>query len=463
MCNDAGWCGSGGPWITPESSMQKIVWTETNVQGPRRFHQALGQPKKEAGYYRDIRVVAFPAPSGNAKIDDIPGKAAFERRDIPPAPAEYAEPPAAETIQIGRIVDLTARFQDGQLDWDVPEGKWIIVRFGHTSTGVVNHPRPSGPGPGIRQAQQGSHPCMFQGLMGKLIADVGPLAGKTLVSTHIDSWETGSQNWTPRFREEFHPPRIRPPALFAGLHRPSGSQPRGFRAVPLGRAPDRLRPAGGKLRRLHARPGARTRLAALHRSLRRLPLRRRGLCRPRRRADGRILVLGRRHLLRLHGNVLGRPCLRQTHPGAEAFTATDGEKWLHHPASIKALGDWALCAGINRFVFHRYAMQPWLDRKPGMSMGPWGLHYERTQTWWEQSQPWHEYLARCQFMLRKGCSSPTSAICSRRARRDGSSRRWLPTSARRPIDPATTSTAARPRWCLNGCRSGTAASCCRTA
>ena len=39
--------------------------------------------------------------------------------------------------------------------------------------------------------------------MGKIVADVGPLAGKTLVATHIDSWEVGSQNWTPRFREEF--------------------------------------------------------------------------------------------------------------------------------------------------------------------------------------------------------------------------------------------------------------------
>jgi hypothetical protein len=35
-------------------------------------------------------------------------------------------------------------------------------------------------------------------------------------------------------------------------------------------------------------------------------------------------------------------------------------------------------------------------------MGPWGLHYERTQTWWEMAGPWHEYLSRCQFMLRQG-------------------------------------------------------------
>jgi hypothetical protein len=96
-------------------------------------------------------------------------------------------------------------------------------------------------------------------------------------------------------------------------------------------------------------------------------------------------------------HIYGKPIL-----GAEAFTATDKEKWQGHPGGIKALGDWAFCEGINRFVFHRYALQPWRDVKPGMSMGPWGLHYERTQTWWEQSKAWHEYLSRCQFLLQQG-------------------------------------------------------------
>ena len=37
-----------------------------------------------------------------------------------------------------------------------------------------------------------------------------------------------------------------------------------------------------------------------------------------------------------------------------------------------------------------------------MTMGPWGVHYERTETWWDWTAPWHEYLARCQFLLRQG-------------------------------------------------------------
>ena len=35
-------------------------------------------------------------------------------------------------------------------------------------------------------------------------------------------------------------------------------------------------------------------------------------------------------------------------------------------------------------------------------MGPYGVHWERTQTWWEMVPAYHEYLARCQFLLRRG-------------------------------------------------------------
>ena len=58
MNNDAGWCGSGGPWITPELSMQRIVWTETNVTGPVHFDAVLPQPKAVQDFYRDIAVFA---------------------------------------------------------------------------------------------------------------------------------------------------------------------------------------------------------------------------------------------------------------------------------------------------------------------------------------------------------------------------------------------------------------------
>ncbi|MCF7849414.1 MAG: hypothetical protein K9M45_11245, partial [Kiritimatiellales bacterium] len=65
MNNDAGWCGSGGPWITPELSMQHVVWTETNVAGPQRFDAVLPQPKAERDFYRDIAMFAYPTPATN--------------------------------------------------------------------------------------------------------------------------------------------------------------------------------------------------------------------------------------------------------------------------------------------------------------------------------------------------------------------------------------------------------------
>ena len=97
-------------------------------------------------------------------------------------------------------------------------------------------------------------------------------------------------------------------------------------------------------------------------------------------------------------HVYGHPVV-----AAESFTAIpDNARWQNHPFRLKPLGDLAFTQGINRFVFHRYSAQPWVDRKPGMTMGPWGIHMERTNTWWEQSKAWLAYLARCQAVLQSG-------------------------------------------------------------
>jgi hypothetical protein len=403
MNNDAGWCGSGGPWITPALAMQKVVWTNTQVEGPRRFEQVLPEPQKVADYYQDIAVLAFPTPA-EYRIENIQAKAAFIRQEVPPQ--KLPEPiPAEKTIPRSSIRNLTAQMaKDGRLVWDVPPGKWSVVRFGHTPTGKDNHPAPvDGRGLECDKLSRKAADVMFEGLMGKLIADSKPLAGKTLVATHIDSWEVGSQNWTPDFREEFR--RLR------------GYDPLPFLPVMTGRAVDSLEVSerflwdlrqtiselvvenyAGRFRELAHKHGLRLSIEAYD-----------GCCDDMTYAGQADEPMGEfwswtfgsgAHWcteMASAAHIYGRPIL-----GAEAFTATDKEKWLGHPGNIKALGDWAFCEGINRFVFHRYALQPWRDVKPGMSMGPWGLHYERTQTWWDQSKAWHEYLSRCQFLLQQG-------------------------------------------------------------
>ena len=536
MNNDAGWCGSGGPWITPELSMQRVVWTETVAQGGRRFEGVLPRPQAHANYYEDIAVQAIPMPAGedmtvadfsphavcstgsaagnvidgnsktsvelslpqkgqpqfvqvdfskpfparsltvtlagpqhswqgelqssedgktfkavcrldsrNATADfstvssrcfrivftgadpklrkltiseiqfsakhriaDFQGKSSFVPRFIEPQPANFQEPPAGVAIQKRDIVDLTAKMAaDGKLSWEVPPGKWLLLRFGHTTTGKDNHPAPE-PGRGLEcdKFSKAAVEAHFKGLMGKLIADSPALSGetKTLVATHIDSWEVGSQNWTPLMREEFK--KRRGYDLMAFLPAFTG------RVIESAQITERF-------------------LWDLRQTVSDMIVE---------NYAGHMRTLAHQHGLRLSIEAYdGVPCDEMTYAGqadepmsefwswgkfgaaysctemasaahvygkrilgAEAFTATDSEKWLGHPAVIKDLGDWAFCEGINRFVFHRYALQPWVNRAPGMSMGPWGLHYERTQTWWEQSKPWHEYLARCQYLLQQG-------------------------------------------------------------
>ncbi|MBI5091762.1 MAG: hypothetical protein HZB26_04875 [Candidatus Hydrogenedentes bacterium] len=400
MNDDAGWNGSGGPWIKPEQSMQKVVFTETNVEGPQHFDAKLPQAQAVAGFYRDIAVQAFPA-TGAYRIENLPNKAGYAVGF-----GGWASPKdllAEMVIDRGKMIDLTPKMdKDGHLVWDAPAGKWTVVRFGHTSTGMENAPAPeSGRGLECDKLSKEGIEANFAGMMGPLIADVGAAAGKTLVTTHIDSWENGAQNWTARMREEFQKRRgyDMTPFLPAFTGRVVGSLEISERFLwdlrmtiaemvadnYAGRMQELARQHGMKLS-IEAYGGPTDDIAYGGRAdepMCEFWIGGAGFPTPKEMASA--------------AHTYGKPIL-----GAEAFTADDREKWQQHPASIKALGDRAFCDGVNRFVFHRYALQPWADRRPGMTMGPWGLHYERTETWWDMSPAWHQYLARCQYMLRQG-------------------------------------------------------------
>jgi hypothetical protein len=404
MNNDAGWNGSGGPWIKPEQSMQKIVCSETNVAGPMRWEGALPQPETVAGFYRDIAVVAFPTP-GSYRIPAIRAKAMYETGYAGGIPRETV--PAEMVVDRKAILTLTSKMDAaGRLVWEVPPGRWTVLRLGHTCTGVENAPAPkTGRGLECDKLSREGIEANFAGMMDRLAADNGLKpgnAGPGLVATHIDSWENGSQNWTPRMREEFQ-------------------QRRGYDLFPFlpvitGRVVDSLEISERFLRDLRQTVSD---LVVENYA-------------------GRTRELAHANGLRFTVEAYGSPCDfipyggQSDEPmgefwdpsgametckgmagcahvygkrivGAESFTAGDQERWREHPGAIKALGDRAFCEGIQRFVFHRYALQPWPElRLPGMTMGPWGQHYERTETWWPETPAWHQYLARCQFLLRQG-------------------------------------------------------------
>ena len=57
-----GFALAGGPWITPEESMQKIVFCDTVVTGGKHHFQ-MPKPQHYADYYEDIAVYAIPVTS----------------------------------------------------------------------------------------------------------------------------------------------------------------------------------------------------------------------------------------------------------------------------------------------------------------------------------------------------------------------------------------------------------------
>ena len=92
--------------------------------------------------------------------------------------------------------------------------------------------------------------------------------------------------------------------------------------------------------------------------------------------------------------------------GSESFTSgPPQEKWNAHPFSLKAMGDYVYCCGINRFLIHVAALQPFVDDhlRPGFTCGCNGIHFDRCNTWWKHgARQWATYLARCQSLLQAG-------------------------------------------------------------
>ncbi len=436
-----GWTGSGGPWVKPEQSMVHIVASDTIMTGPGHFDGTLPKPtrwpaffgdgllppeleKAKNEFYRDVTVLAFPTPDGNERITNIDEKALYVRapyssqanvKPFLPAPASFAVLPKKATVLANRVVDLSGFMNTGgRLTWDVPAGSWTVMRLGNTSTGATTRPAPV-PGLGFEcdKLDTTALNAHFDAFLGSLLRELGPRkpdgdAGWKWL--HMDSWEMGAQNWTPAFRNEFK--RLRGYDLFPYL--PS---------IP-GRVVESLELSERFLWDL--RQTAQELLVKNHAM--------------------HLKELGRRHGLKLSIEPYDMtPCADMTLGGiadvpmcefwlygfntsysvieassiahtngkrlvaAEAFTSSDEERWLAYPMSMKALGDWAFCAGVNRFVFHRSQHQPWLNIVPGMTMGPYGVHWERTQTWWNMALAYHTYLARCQYMLRQGL--PVADVC----------------------------------------------------
>lgn len=310
---------------------------------------------------------------------------------------------ADDRIDPKTVVDLF-----GKKEWAAPPGKWTIVRLGHTSTGATTHPsaKPGLEGDKLSRAVVQDH---IEHMFGPVFADSLGSVGKSLRYLLLDSWEAGCENWTPLMREEFTKHRgydLWPwLAVFAGRVVGSAEETQRF-----------LWDYRRTLADLVAENHYGTIQEFAHQRGMGLYAEATGIGMPtvadQLQCKGRTdIPMGEFWVGRKPQDSIDDPreaasaahIYGQNIAAAEAFTATrEAGAWKNDPYSLKALGDLEFCQGINRFVFHRYAHQPWMDRHPGMSMGPWGINFERTNTWWTQGSAWVSYLARCQYLLQQG-------------------------------------------------------------
>jgi len=304
------------------------------------------------------------------------------------------------------MIDLTGKLTaDGKLNWQVPAGKWVLLRFGYTPTGVNNHPAPAeGTGLECDKFSKAALDAHWAGFMQKVLADIKPLGGRGLAGSLVDSYEVGGQTWTKNFREEFKQRR--------------GYDLLTYLPVFTGRVVDNTVLTERflwDLRRTIADLFAENYYGHFAE-----------LCHKNGLLDAAEPYTGPFESMQsgapadvvmgeFWSGTAGHPSVKlassiahvygKTMVGAESFTAAPSAKagrWQEDPNSLKTLGDLMYAQGLNRYIFHRYAMQPWTNHWPGMTMGQWGFHFERTETWWHPGKAWIDYISHCQFLLQQG-------------------------------------------------------------
>jgi hypothetical protein len=545
-----GFALAGGPWITPELSMQKIVWSSVTVNGGKQYNELLPGPQANESYYRDIAIYAYPALPGTemdtkhiqpvittSKNTDagflvIPGsKQSFSSNDtcwiqyafdkpftcrtitihtggnnyqshrlllqvsddgtvfrsigrlqpprhgwqdtdadvthsIAPVTAKYfrfvynkegSEPGSEDLdaakwrpsfkimglqlssapsvhqyegkngevwrvgkrttveqvadsmcVPFNRIINVTKHFgNDGRLYWDIPAGKWTILRVGHTSTGHKNETAGAGKGLECDKFNPAAIRLQFDNWFAKAFEKTDPALAKEILKIfHVDSWECGSQNWSPLFAAAFKKRRGYDPLpylpLMTGLPVQSADFSERFlydvRQTIIELINDTFY---GTLATLAHQKGCTftaesvaptmTSDGMLHYSKVDVPMGEYWLNSPTHDKPNDMLdaISG--------AHIYGKNIVQ-----AEAFT-TVRMAWNEHPGMLKTLQDRNYALGFNRLVYHVMALNPWLDRKPGMTLDGVGLYFQRDQTWWKiGAKAWVEYAQRCQALLQVG-------------------------------------------------------------
>ena len=310
-------------------------------------------------------------------------------------------------IDPSQVINITAKLQpNGQLSWNAPAGNWTILRIGHTCTGAKSAGAPSSAyGLEIDKFNREAVNFYFNTFLDKLFGKLKPFINNSFKGVLIDSWEVGKQNWTLNFAKDFKQKRnydIIPwlPALTGRIVRSTEHTEKflwDIRKTHADLVADhyygqfKMRCNEYKLDLL-AQPNGDGIFDGLQ--VGQHPAS--SLAEFWTRYVPGTLNICKQAVSIAHG--YGKKIV-----AAEAFTGMPStSRWTQYPYALKNQGDHIYSLGINRFVFHVFVHQPHTSCLPGMTMGPYGTHFDRNSTWIEQSREWIRYISRTQYLLQSG-------------------------------------------------------------
>jgi hypothetical protein len=375
----------GGPWVKPEYASMGLYHCRVTVKGPRHFSESLPMP---------------PLPKDAPRSPD--GKPVFVQ-DV----AILAVPGTSEMLeQADAIVDVTNRVDEsGRLDWDVPAGEWILMRFVCANTGLaLRLPSLNSGGLAIDHFNPDATRFHFEYLLDKLHQELGDFRNTALKQMYVCSYELSGSTWTPNFLAEFKTRRgydmTRYLPVLAGCVV-------GNRELTARFEYDYRKTLGDLL--VDAFYKTATELSNEHGlrlcaeaggpgpPLHQVPV-------DALKAQG-TLDIPRGEFWKDHDVWVVKETACAAHiygkklVDMESFTSW--RHWQDGPFELKPIADRAFCDGTNHITFHTSAHNSSATDRPGWVYHA-GTHIGPSIAWWPVAGAWIDYLSRCSHLLQQG-------------------------------------------------------------
>jgi len=414
----SGW-NPGGPTVTPDLALKKLVYSETKIEGGKRVEVKLQQPETKL-LYKDILVQAFQQSETNFPLKDKgiefwalkSFNQGFGAQGIYPLyklRTEYPNANEFNRLKKSNIVNLTGKFKNGVLTWDAPAGEWTVIRYGWTCTGAMTSTTSDG-WSGL--SMDHLNPDAFKKFSHDVIIpliEAAQSSGNSLHFLQTDSWEMGNVGWTNNFANDFKKFRgydLTPwlPVL-AGRIVESVNQSDRFlhdyrktigdcvaayhyqlfsdlaHKYGLGIHPE----SGGP----HSAPVDALKVMAISDF-----------------PQGEFWATANTHRVKDDARLYVKQSACVAHTNGKRFVAAEGPtsigpQWERAPKDLKSNIDRVFCSGVNRIVWHTFTSSPKEFGVPGNEYFA-GTHLNPNVTWWKQAGDFIGYLNRCSYLLSKG-------------------------------------------------------------